>query len=167
MVDTHRITGAAKELGGKVQGAVGDLTGSHRHSAQGRLHEAEGAAENLYGPARDAVRDVADQVEDAARHAGGRVRDAIDHLADRDEVEHRLHRAGDAAEAHFHDAERTARHVAREARAHAEDAYRAGGRHLHDARREAAHRISEHPVNALLVAGILGYGLSLLVHRRH
>ncbi len=77
MVDTHRITGAAKELGGKVQGAVGDLTGSHRHSAEGRLHEAEGAAENLYGRARDAVRDVADQVEDAARHAGARVRDAV------------------------------------------------------------------------------------------
>ncbi len=32
MVDTDRITGAARELGGKVQGAVGDLTGSKRDS---------------------------------------------------------------------------------------------------------------------------------------
>ncbi|WP_156398942.1 CsbD family protein, partial [Methylobacterium sp. Leaf469] len=53
MVDTNRITGAAKELGGKVQGAVGDLTGSNRDSVEGRAREAQGAAENLYGQAKD------------------------------------------------------------------------------------------------------------------
>ena len=61
MVDTDRITGAAKELGGKLQGAVGDLTGSHRDSAEGRFREAQGAAENAYGQAKDTVRHAADR----------------------------------------------------------------------------------------------------------
>ncbi|WP_156653236.1 CsbD family protein, partial [Methylobacterium sp. Leaf111] len=55
MVDTDRITGAAKELGGKVQGTVGDLTGSKRDSLEGRAREAQGAAETLYGQAKDTV----------------------------------------------------------------------------------------------------------------
>ena len=57
MVDTDRITGAAKELGGKVQGAVGDLTASQRDSVEGRARQAAGQAENLYGQAKDTVRD--------------------------------------------------------------------------------------------------------------
>ncbi|WP_197430472.1 CsbD family protein, partial [Methylobacterium sp. CCH5-D2] len=44
MIDTNRITGAAKELGGKVQGAAGDLTGSRQDSVEGRLREAGGRA---------------------------------------------------------------------------------------------------------------------------
>lgn len=69
MVDTDRITGAAKEFGGKLQGAVGDLTGSHRHSAEGRAREAVGQAENLYGQAKDTVRHVADEAYDYAEDA--------------------------------------------------------------------------------------------------
>ncbi|MEL6062701.1 MULTISPECIES: CsbD family protein [unclassified Methylobacterium] len=69
MVDTDRITGAARELGGKVQGAVGDLAGSDRDSLEGRLSEAQGAAENLYGQAKDAVRHAADTVSEQAEDA--------------------------------------------------------------------------------------------------
>lgn len=69
MVDTDRITGAARDLGGRVQGAVGDLTGSHRDSIEGRLHEAQGTAENLYGQAKDAVRHAADAVSHQAEEA--------------------------------------------------------------------------------------------------
>lgn len=46
-MDTNRITGAAKELGGKVQGTLGDITGSKQHSVEGRAREAAGKAENL------------------------------------------------------------------------------------------------------------------------
>ena len=66
MVDTDRITGAARELGGKVQSAVGDLAGSDRDSIEGRLHEARGAAENLYGQTKDAVRHAAEAVSQQA-----------------------------------------------------------------------------------------------------
>ncbi|GJD59379.1 CsbD family protein [Methylobacterium dankookense] len=69
MVDTDRITGAAKELGGKVQGAVGDLTGSKSDSVEGRFREAQGTAENLYGQAKDAVRHAADEASDYAEDA--------------------------------------------------------------------------------------------------
>ncbi|MEL6063001.1 MULTISPECIES: CsbD family protein [unclassified Methylobacterium] len=75
MVDTDRITGAAKELGGKVQGAIGDLTGSHRHSAEGRIRQVQGAAENIYGQTKDGVRDAADAAYDFAEDTyerGGR-----------------------------------------------------------------------------------------------
>ncbi|MGU3663913.1 CsbD family protein [Methylobacterium sp. A49B] len=74
MVDTDRIAGAARELGGKVQGAVGDLAGSNGVSVEGRLREAHGAAENLYGQAKDAVRHAADEVSDHAAEAYDRGR---------------------------------------------------------------------------------------------
>ncbi|MCJ2141774.1 CsbD family protein [Methylobacterium sp. E-066] len=69
MVDIDRITGAAKELGGKVQGAVGDLTGSRSDSVEGRFREASGQAENLYGQAKDTVRHAADETADYAEDA--------------------------------------------------------------------------------------------------
>ncbi|KQO63298.1 MULTISPECIES: CsbD family protein [unclassified Methylobacterium] len=69
MVDTDRIVGAAKEFGGKVQGAAGDLAGSSRTSAEGRYREAEGRAQDIYGQAKDTLRDVADNVSDYAGDA--------------------------------------------------------------------------------------------------
>ena len=69
MVDTDRITGAAKDIGGKIQGAIGDITGSHRDSVEGRVREAGGQAENLYGRAKDTARDVADDAYGYAEEA--------------------------------------------------------------------------------------------------
>ncbi len=108
MIDTDRITGAAREMGGKVQGAVGDLTGSRSDSLEGRLREARGGAENLYGQAKDAVRHAADEVSD-----------------------------------------------------YAEDAYDQGRRYL----REGHDRSTEWPHTSLLVAGLIGFGLGLLVSK--
>ena len=56
MVDTNRITGAAREIGGKVQSALGDLTGSKHDSVEGRAREAQGAAEELAPNAQAAPR---------------------------------------------------------------------------------------------------------------
>lgn len=75
MVDTDRIVGAAKELGGKVQGAVGDAAGSSRDSAEGRFREAQGRAQDVYGQTKDNLRDVADNVTDYAGDAYDRVTD--------------------------------------------------------------------------------------------
>ena len=108
MVDTNRITGAAKEIGGKMQGAVGDLTGSHHDALEGRAREAAGRAENLYGQAKDAVRHAADEAYD-----------------------------------------------------YAEDAYAEGRRAL----REGHDRAVDWPHASLLVAGLVGFGLGLLVSR--
>ncbi|KNY21690.1 CsbD family protein [Methylobacterium sp. ARG-1] len=70
-MDENRIRGAAKELGGKVRGAVGDVTGDREPQANGIANEAKGTVENLYGRAKDALRDVADQ-------GGGVAKDAIE-----------------------------------------------------------------------------------------
>lgn len=73
MVDTDRIAGTAKDLGGRAQGAVGDALGSDRDSLEGRYREAEGRAQRLYGQAKDTVRDIADDVGDYAEDAYGRI----------------------------------------------------------------------------------------------
>ncbi|WP_298967383.1 CsbD family protein [uncultured Methylobacterium sp.] len=110
MVDTDRITGAARDLGGKVQSAVGDLTGSQRDSVEGRFREAQGTAENLYGQAKDTVR----------------------------------HAAGDAQD-------------------YAEEAYERGGHYLRRGTREVSHQVAEYPLASLVIAGLVGFGLGLLV----
>lgn len=166
MVDSDRITGAAKELGGKVQGAVGDLTGSKRDSVEGRAREAQGTAENLYGQAKDTVRDASEHVADTAKDIGGKVRDTVGNLIGSDDVEDRARRAQGAASDTYDRAERSVRGAGREAYDRAEDAYENSGRTLRQGGREAANQVAEHPVAALLVAGLLGYGLGLLIHGR-
>lgn len=110
MVDANRITGAARELGGKVQGAFGDLTDSHENSAAGRLRETAGRAEGLYGQAKDTARHAADEAYDVA-----------------------------------------------------EDIYDRGRRTL----QEGHERSVEWPHASLLVAGLIGFGLGLLVRGRN
>ncbi|GJE17841.1 CsbD family protein [Methylobacterium marchantiae] len=157
MVDTDRITGAAKELGGKVQSAASDLTGSNRNSVEGRAREAQGAAENLYGQAKDAVRDV-----------GDKVRDSVDHLAgsDADELKDRARKAQDAAGDYYDRAERSVRSAGHAVGDYAEDAYQNGGRYLRQGGGEVTRQIAEYPVTSLLLAGLLGFGIGLLVQRR-
>ncbi len=163
MVDTDRITGAAKALGGKVQGAVGDLTGSHRDSAEGRAREAAGQAENLYGQAKDTVRDTAEHVADTARTIGGKVRDTVGDLVGSGDVEDRARRAQGAAQDHYDRAERGVRHAADEASDYAEDAYARGSQYLRRGTREVGHQVAEYPLASLLIAGLAGFGLGLLV----
>ncbi|GJD89712.1 CsbD family protein [Methylobacterium hispanicum] len=164
MIDTNRITGAAKELGGKVQGAAGDLTGSRQDSVEGRLREAGGRAENLYGQAKDAVHDAAEHVADTVRDLGGKVRDAVGNLAGSDDVADRARRAQGAAEDHYVRAERAVRRVADEAYDEAEDAYERGGHYLRRGTREVSHQVAEYPLASLLIAGAVGFGLGLLVN---
>ncbi|MCJ2050432.1 CsbD family protein [Methylobacterium sp. J-070] len=164
MVDTDRITGAAKELGGKVQGTVGDLTGSKRDSAEGRAREAAGQAENLYGQAKDTVRDAAEHVSDTARDIGGRIRDTVGGLVGSDDVEDRARRAQGAAEDHFDRTRRSVRHAADAASDYAEEAYERGGHYLRRGTGSVSHQVAEFPLASLLIAGAVGFGLGLLVN---
>jgi uncharacterized protein YjbJ (UPF0337 family) len=70
-MDKDRITGAAKDVAGKVEGAFGRATNDASTEARGRAREAEGTVENLYGQAKDAARDIGDA-------ASGYAKDAID-----------------------------------------------------------------------------------------
>lgn len=76
-MDKDRIAGAAKDAAGKVESAIGKVTGDERVEASGRAREAEGTVQNLYGQVKDGVRDAS---ESAANYA----RDAFDSDAYRD-----------------------------------------------------------------------------------
>jgi uncharacterized protein YjbJ (UPF0337 family) len=57
MVDENRIEGTARNFGGRIQDAVGAVTGDRETQARGQVNRAAGAAQNTYGQAVDGVRD--------------------------------------------------------------------------------------------------------------
>ena len=65
-MDSDRIIGADKELGGKVQQRFGEWTGDTGTQAQGLADQAAGAARNAYGQAKDGVREAVRGLSDAA-----------------------------------------------------------------------------------------------------
>jgi uncharacterized protein YjbJ (UPF0337 family) len=68
-MDKDRIIGSAKDIAGKVEGAVGDATGDGKTQAAGRAREATGTVQNLYGQAKDAARDAGDAAVSYAKDA--------------------------------------------------------------------------------------------------
>src|SRR5260370_35656383 len=68
-MDKDRIAGSAKDVAGKVEGAVGDMAGHGQAEARGRGGEAAGTVQKLYGQAKDAARDAGDAAVSYARDA--------------------------------------------------------------------------------------------------
>jgi uncharacterized protein YjbJ (UPF0337 family) len=68
-MDKDRIAGTAKDVAGKVEGAVGDIAGNAQTQAAGRAREAAGTVQNLYGQAKDAARDAGDAAAGYAKEA--------------------------------------------------------------------------------------------------
>jgi uncharacterized protein YjbJ (UPF0337 family) len=66
-MDQDQMAGSAKDVAGKVEGAVGDVTGNAQTQAAGRVREATGTVQNLYGQARDAARDAGEAAVDYAK----------------------------------------------------------------------------------------------------
>ena len=56
MVDENEIEGAARDFGGKIQDAVGGLTGDASTQAQGKWNQAAGKAQRAFGEAADELR---------------------------------------------------------------------------------------------------------------
>jgi uncharacterized protein YjbJ (UPF0337 family) len=74
-MDEHRVTGAVKNVGGKIEEGVGRVTGDTTNQFQGIVDQVQGTAENLYGQAKDAasntakgVQKTASSFEDVIRH---------------------------------------------------------------------------------------------------
>ena len=84
-MDKDRIAGTAKEFGGRVEGAVGDMTDDAQTQASGRAREAAGTVQNLYGQAKDAARDATDaavnMAKDAYAGSGDTLRDGSQAMA--------------------------------------------------------------------------------------
>jgi uncharacterized protein YjbJ (UPF0337 family) len=86
-MDKDRIAGSAKDFAGKVESAVGDVTGNAQTQATGRAREAAGSVQNLYGQAKEAARDAGDAAvnyaKDAYEHGGDTLRDGSQAVAKR------------------------------------------------------------------------------------
>ena len=84
-MDKDRIAGSAKDVAGKVEGAVGDMTGNAQAQAAGRAREAAGTVQNLYGQAKGAARDATDAAvsyaKDAVENSGDTFRDGSEAVA--------------------------------------------------------------------------------------
>lgn len=76
-MDTDRVAGAARKVGGKVESAVGDLSGDAKLQGDGLVDQALGTVQNVAGQARDTLRDVAGQAGGIAQDALARGRDAL------------------------------------------------------------------------------------------
>jgi uncharacterized protein YjbJ (UPF0337 family) len=59
MVDENRVEGTARNIGGKIQEAVGALTGDTAAQAHGQINRAAGRAQDAYGQTVDGVRNFA------------------------------------------------------------------------------------------------------------
>jgi uncharacterized protein YjbJ (UPF0337 family) len=60
-MDENRVEGAARNFGGKLQDAVGAVTGDAATQARGQMNRAAGAAQNAYGQTMDGVREFASE----------------------------------------------------------------------------------------------------------
>ena len=72
-----RIEGGVKQGVGRVQDALGGVTGDDKTQAQGKVNEASGSVQNAYGQVKDKAQDVAGQVRGAAGQAGERAQDLL------------------------------------------------------------------------------------------
>jgi uncharacterized protein YjbJ (UPF0337 family) len=77
-MDTDRIAGTAKNVGGKVQEGVGRFAGDVGMQAEGLANQAAGAAQDLYGQAKDTAADAAEVVKHGAVEAEDFVRHTIE-----------------------------------------------------------------------------------------
>jgi uncharacterized protein YjbJ (UPF0337 family) len=68
-MDENRIGGAARNMGGKVQEAVGKVAGNTNLEVRGQANQVAGSAEEIYGQAKDAAADVAESVQKGAKVA--------------------------------------------------------------------------------------------------
>jgi uncharacterized protein YjbJ (UPF0337 family) len=84
-MDSDRISGSAKDFGGKVEGSIGDIAGDIKTQAAGRIREATGTAQNLYGQAKDTAREATDAAvgyaKDAYENGGDTFRDGSQAIA--------------------------------------------------------------------------------------
>ena len=67
MVDKNRIDGSAKNLGGTVQEAVGNVIGDPEIEARGKANQIAGTAQNAMGSASDIVTGWGTVIGDAAK----------------------------------------------------------------------------------------------------
>jgi uncharacterized protein YjbJ (UPF0337 family) len=139
-MDENRIKGAVRNVEGKVEEAVGGLTGDTRTKLEGKLDQGAGKVQGAFGKAIDDLggNAIADRAASFVKQATA---------------------VGENAASAVQDA-------AQKAGAQASDF----GERLYDESRRAGQSIGrsieEQPLAAVLVAAALGYAVAYLMHRR-
>ena len=62
-MDEDRVTGTAKNVGGKIEEGLGRITGNAQTQLKGQARQVAGAAEDLYGRAKDTASSFTDLVQ--------------------------------------------------------------------------------------------------------
>lgn len=68
-MNEDRISGTARNLGGKAEEGVGRVTGDVKTQVQGKLDQVAGAAQDLYGQTAEATRDSVTTLDKLLRNA--------------------------------------------------------------------------------------------------
>lgn len=81
-MDENRFEGTARDIGGKVREAAGNLTDDPKLKVEGMADQAHGTAQKAYGQVKDAVRsyggDYGSQLIDQIEEAGDALAEQID-----------------------------------------------------------------------------------------
>lgn len=80
-MDENTLKGAAKDIGGNVKGAVGDVTGDTKMQAEGTVDQVVGTAQRAYGKVKETVSQqtsglgssVVDQLDETGAYLGDAV----------------------------------------------------------------------------------------------
>lgn len=62
-MNENQIKGTAKDIGGKVQEAAGEVVGSDKQQAKGMEKQVEGKGQNAVGNVQDIVKDGGDSAQ--------------------------------------------------------------------------------------------------------
>ena len=57
-VDSDRVEGSAKNMGGKLKEGAGKILGDEKMKREGQVEQGEGKVQNAFGSAKDTVRDA-------------------------------------------------------------------------------------------------------------
>ena len=77
-MDENRVSGTAKNVGGKVEEGFGRFTGDTKTQASGVAKQISGAAQDMYGQARDVASDAAGTARDTASSFEKMLRNTIE-----------------------------------------------------------------------------------------
>jgi uncharacterized protein YjbJ (UPF0337 family) len=77
-MDENRVSGTARNIGGKLEEGVGRVTGDTKTQAAGVAKQVGGAAQDMYGQARDIASDAVGTARDTASSFEKMLRDTIE-----------------------------------------------------------------------------------------
>jgi uncharacterized protein YjbJ (UPF0337 family) len=78
VMDENRISGTARNVGGKVEEDLGRVTGDTKTQAEGIAKQVTGVAQDMYGRARDVASDMAGTARGAASSFEKLLRNSIE-----------------------------------------------------------------------------------------